>query len=113
MTMKTVLMGGRQNANPEDIILLQANENYTDVVFKNGRKLTVATTLKILEKRFSDCSEFFRTHKSFLINLNYIDQLCSTPQKTFVQMNNGYRVEIARRRKSAFFRKTEMQTTIV
>lgn len=110
--MKIIPMGGRQNANPQEIMLMQADENYTKVYFSNGRQLTVATTLKTLEQRFSDCSEFFRTHKSYLINLNYIDQFYNTKDEAFIQMNNGYRVEIARRRRTAFLRKTLMSISI-
>ncbi len=100
--MKTILMGGRQNANPQEIILLQADVNYTNVLFSNGRKLTVATSLKILEKRFSNHSEFFRTHKSYLINLNFVKNYDSIGEGNFVQMKNDYRATISRRRRRAF-----------
>lgn len=100
--MKIIPMGGRQNANPQEIMLMQADENYTKVYFSNGQKLTVATTLKTLKQRFLDCTEFFRTHKSFLINLNYVKNLDLISNKGFIQMKNDYRVIISRRKKRAF-----------
>jgi DNA-binding LytR/AlgR family response regulator len=101
-TIQHISMGGRQNANPQEIILLQADINYTNVLFSNGRKLVVATTLKELEKRFSTCTDFFRTHKSYLININYINSYNIAGEDEFVQMKNGYRATISRRKKKAF-----------
>lgn len=101
-TIQHISMGGRQNANPQEIILLQADINYTNVLFSNGRKLVVATTLKELEKRFANCTEFFRTHKSYLVNINYIKKYDSEGNEPFVQMKNDFRVVVSRRKKEAF-----------
>lgn len=100
-TFQNILIGARRTVNPKDVILLTADENYTQIYFSNGVKVTVATTLKILEKRFSN-SDFFRTHKSYLINLNYIKSSDLITDKGFIQMANGYRVMISRRKKRAF-----------
>jgi DNA-binding LytR/AlgR family response regulator len=100
--MKVIPMGGRYNANPQEIMLMQADENYTKVYFSNGQKLTVATTLKILEQRFADCLEFFRTHKSYMVNIRYIKNFDTNRRDVFMLMNNGYRFEVSRRKKRAF-----------
>jgi DNA-binding LytR/AlgR family response regulator len=100
--MKIIPMGGRQNANPQEIMLMEADENYTKVYFSNGSKLTVATTLKILEQRFAGCAEFFRTHKSYLVNIKYIKNFDANSCDVFFQMQNDYRVIISRRKKRAF-----------
>jgi two-component system LytT family response regulator len=102
-----ILIGSGRSSYPQEIILLQADVNYTNVLFSNGRKLTVATTLKILEKRLAECSTFFRTHKSYLINLNYIKNYHSIGEETFVEMKNDYRAVVSRRRKTAFIKKVE------
>jgi DNA-binding LytR/AlgR family response regulator len=102
---QNIPMGGKQNANPQEIILLQADINYTQVYLSNGLKITVATPLKELEKRFAICTDFFRTHKSFLINLNYIKNYESKGCEVFVQMKNGFQVEVSRRKKTAFKRR--------
>jgi DNA-binding LytR/AlgR family response regulator len=67
----------------------------------DGGKMTVAICLKKLEKRFALCQEFFRTHKSFLINLNYIENYDVRRDEVFVEMKNGYRIEVSRRKKMA------------
>ncbi len=101
-TTNYVLIGGRKTINPKDVILLEADENYTQIHFVNGAKITVATTLKRLEERFSGCIEFFRTHKSYLINLNYIKQISNLGGEVHVKMRNDYKVTISRRKKCAF-----------
>ncbi len=97
-----ILLGSRYRANPQEIILLQADINYTQILMTDGSKMTVATSLKKLEKRFAVCPAFFRTHKSFLININYIKNYDAEADETFVQMQNDYRVIISRRKKEAF-----------
>lgn len=99
---QNILIGARHRINPNDVILLTADINYTQIYCVNGCKLTVATTLKTLEQRFSDCTEFFRTHKSYLINLNFIKSSDLISNKGFIQMKNDYRVTISRRKKRAF-----------
>ncbi len=52
-----------------DIIYCQAQSNYTELFLSDGQKITSSYTLKSFEELLSD-QHFFRTHKSFLINLN-------------------------------------------
>lgn len=101
-TTHRIPIGARRTVNPQDVVLLSADENYTQVYFSNGIKLTVATSLKILEKRFANCTEFFRTHKSFLVNINYIKNYNSNGCETYFQMKNDVRVVVSRRKKRAF-----------
>lgn len=104
-TTKNILIGARRKISPREIILLTADNNYTQVHFSNGHKVTVATCLKTLEKRFAICPEFFRPHKSYLINLSFIKKLGVSDHEPFVQMQNDYRVSVSRRKKNAFFEK--------
>lgn len=100
-----ILLGSRRSISPQEVILLTAHANYTQVYLSGRRELTVATTLKTLEKRFAACSDFFRTHKSYLINLNFIKHYNASGEEAFVQMENGYRVAVSRRKRGAFHRK--------
>jgi DNA-binding LytR/AlgR family response regulator len=99
---QNIHLGAWRNHPPEEIMLLLGNVNYTEVFFVNGKKLIVATTLKKLEARFEICGSFFRTHKSFLVNLNYIKKSDSVGGDEFVEMQNDFRVAVSRRRKVAF-----------
>ena len=100
MKTKTIHVGGRKKINPDEIMMLEGNMNYTDLYLLNGKKITVATTLKALEERFIICQNFFRPHKSFIVNLNYLsDYQIDSNEFT---MQNHRTVLISRRRKIAF-----------
>jgi DNA-binding LytR/AlgR family response regulator len=100
-TTNQIPIGSRRRFLPQEVILLTADVNYTKVFLLDGRRMTVSTTLKILENRFAACTDFFRTHKSFLINLNYVKSLDSFNNETFIEMQNGFRVSVSRRKKKA------------
>jgi len=55
----------------KDIVRCEANDNLTDFYLQNGKKITVCSTLKHFEQTLSDFN-FFRCHKSQLININCI-----------------------------------------
>jgi two-component system, LytTR family, response regulator len=96
-----IAVGGWYNAKANQVIFLQADRNYTQIYLADGGKMTVAICLKKLEKRFATCQDFFRTHKSFLINLKYIHNYDMKSSEVFVEMKNGYRIEVSRRKKMA------------
>lgn len=87
-------IGGRQHVSPQEVILLTAEINYTVIYFSDGQKTIVATSLKYLEERLRHCP-FFRTHRSYIVNLNYIRKITSSS----VFLSNGQEIELARRRK--------------
>ncbi|MBA4850499.1 LytTR family DNA-binding domain-containing protein [Emticicia sp. BO119] len=91
----TVHIGGRQHVSPQEVIVLIAEINYTIVHFSDGHKTIVATSLKYLEERFHNCN-FFRTHRSYVVNLNYIEKL----RQSSVLLSNGQEIEVSRRRKT-------------
>ena len=100
--LNKILIGGRQKICPDEVIMLKADVNYTEVHLCSGKMLIVATTLKALEKRFSNFL-FFRTHKSYLINLRYVLDSQEVINKN-VLMQNDFSVEISRRKKTKFRR---------
>lgn len=98
--MKTnIHIGGRKAVCPDEVVLLIANENYTQVVCTDGTKLLVATTLKELERRFCTHPYFIRTHKSFVVNLHFISNYESL-EDNFIEMVNATKVTVSRRRKN-------------
>ena len=61
---------GFEVVNIHDIVFCKADDNYTEVYFKDSKKL-VSKTLKYFEDILKDNS-FARIHKSFLVNVNEI-----------------------------------------
>lgn len=96
-TPENVHVGAWKDVCPHEVMLLVADVNYTKIYFKNGKKMTVATSLKELENRFN-APQFFRIHKSYLVNLNFVKQF----SRDTIQMSNNLNVTLARRRKTAF-----------
>lgn len=108
---KTVHVGGRLNVNPEEVILLQADINYTRVFFIDGKSTLVATNLGKLENRFID-ENFFRPNKSFIINLRYVSKFLKEEQQAQIMMSNDVEINISRRKILAFSRKINQNIAI-
>lgn len=54
----------------ENILYCQADDNYTQIFLKQGKKL-VSKTLKYFENALKD-NGFARVHKSYLVNVNHV-----------------------------------------
>jgi DNA-binding LytR/AlgR family response regulator len=94
-----ILINASQQITPAEVVLLSADANYTEVHFSNGRKTTYALTLKSLENQFVEAG-FFRTHKSFLVNLQFFKEVHWNKANPFMVLSNDYRVSIARRKRT-------------
>jgi DNA-binding LytR/AlgR family response regulator len=112
MNTTEISIGGRKKVCPDDIILLKADVNYSVLYLTNGSKIIVATTLKTLEARFSQCM-FFRTNKSYLINLRYVqkntdfeEDISARPMVVYVQNDlekKPFEAILSRRKKVKFY----------
>lgn len=69
--------------DPNDIIVCEANSNYTNVYLAEGRKRVISKTLKDFEDMLAPF-DFFRPHNSHLINLSRV--------KEFIRGDGGYLV---------------------
>ncbi|MCH8331951.1 MAG: LytTR family transcriptional regulator, partial [Bacteroidetes bacterium] len=66
----------------------------------NGKKIIVGNTLMEYDELLSD-HNFFRTHKSHLINLEFMTKYVKGIGG-YVIMSDGSEVEVAKRRKESF-----------
>ncbi len=82
----------------DDIVRVQADGSYCSVYLTDNTKKTISKPLSYIEKQL-ERSNYFRTHHSHLVNLNYISIL-SFEDGGYVQMRDGSHVPIARRRKN-------------
>lgn len=87
---------GFQIVNTSDIVYLEADSNYTTLHLNGNRNILATRTLGDFEK-ILDQPEFFRIHKSVLINLNYL-KAYSSYQGNIVTLNDGTTLNISRRR---------------
>ncbi len=85
-----------------DIIQLEANSNYTNIIFTNKSKIIASKTLKEFEELLPT-DIFFRTHHSHLINLNYIKRYIKGDGGQ-IELQNGNYVDVSRRKKEEFLK---------
>ena len=86
--------------NQEDIVYLEANGNCTNLYFKDKTNYTDTRTLKIYENLL-DKNYFFRTHKSYMINLNFLNEYI-TSNGTYALLQNGKEIPVARKKTREF-----------
>lgn len=85
-----------------EIVRCQADVNYTHIFLKQGRKITVAKTLKEFETLLSG-SGFFRTHNSHLVNLQEV-RMYHKGKGGYLVLKDGTEIEVASRRKEDLIR---------
>ncbi len=100
-TDNLVRVGGHKKFNPSIIVLMEADINYTKVHLNSGKVIYVATNLKKLEERLATNVSFFRSHRSYIINLNHVNN-CG---EFTVLLANNKTVLVARRRKEELVQK--------
>lgn len=80
---------------PEEIVRLEGESNYTKFFFVNKTTLLTSRTIKEYEAILENHG-FIRTHKSHIVNKNYVSNFLSDGILT---MSDGSKIEISRRRK--------------
>ncbi len=81
----------------EEILYCHADGNYTSIYTVDGEKYVISRTLSDFESMV-DSGMFFRTHKSYLVNLQYIKQYIKGSGGQVV-LKDGSAIQVARARK--------------
>ena len=79
------------------IIIPLSEGSYANIFFKDGNKVIVSKNLKDYEDQLTLEEGFFRTHRSFLVNTDYIKQISSDGSEA--TMINEAIINISRERK--------------
>lgn len=87
--------------NIQDIVNCESDGNYTTFHFVNVPKLVVSTNLKEYESLLSP-HNFFRTHRSHLINMAYFDHFIRSEGGNTIIMKNKTAVPLSVRKKEEF-----------
>ncbi|WP_417860076.1 LytR/AlgR family response regulator transcription factor [Winogradskyella sediminis] len=87
--------------NFEDIILLKADGMYTKVSVYNASELLISKPLKHFETLLESIPTFYRPHRSYLINLKYIQEYCKK-DGGYIIMDNNESVSISKDKKDEF-----------
>jgi two-component system LytT family response regulator len=89
-----------------DISHLQADSNYTWVFLANEKKHLIAKTLKDMESML-EFPQYFRAHKSHLVNLNHVDRYVRG-QGGYLVLKDGTQIPVARTQKSDLMQMLKM-----
>lgn len=90
-------LGGLDFINTSDIVYCEADGSYTNIHTVNREKYIVSRTMKEISEML-DSPRFFRTHQSFLVNLDHIVKYVKGSGGQLV-LSNGAVAQVARARK--------------
>ncbi|MFT3980043.1 MAG: LytTR family DNA-binding domain-containing protein [Ferruginibacter sp.] len=94
---------GFQVVQVSDIIYCEAENTYTNIHFSNNKKILASRQLLDYEVMLQDF-QFFRIHKSYLINMKHIKEY-QKGEGGFVVTSNNQTLEVSRRKKEGFLEK--------
>ena len=86
--------------NLDDITHLKADGSYVNIFMVDGSKVLISKNIKDYENQLAEEDGFFRTHRSYLVNVKNIINTSSS--KTDATMCNNEIISIARERKQDF-----------
>uniref|UniRef100_UPI0025BD264B LytR/AlgR family response regulator transcription factor n=1 Tax=Bernardetia sp. TaxID=1937974 RepID=UPI0025BD264B len=85
----------------DDIMYLIAEGSYTEIVFSDKKRVLITKKIKYFEENLvNPC--FFRSHRSYIVNLNKISQYIRTGN--YIVMDDGFKASLARDRKDDFLK---------
>lgn len=84
--------------DPDNIVYLQGDVNYTHIHLIQGNKITSSKTLKDFEQLLP-AKQFFRIHKANIINLGYVSKYLKGDGGEVV-MAEGSSLEVSRQKKA-------------
>lgn len=84
----------------KDIIWLEASDNYTNLFLNGQKKIVASKTLKEFESILPDV-DFFRVHRSALINIHYIKEYTNNEGGEVI-LSDGTHVQVSKARSVEF-----------
>jgi two-component system LytT family response regulator len=78
-------LGNRRIVDLDNIIAIKADGTYSRVYFKEGKAIVLSKTLKYFENLLDDKPCFFRSHRSWLINLKHLKSINKSENTIFME----------------------------
>lgn len=85
----------------DDIVFLEASGTYTTIVLSDKTQVVSSKPLGEFEELLSKKANFFRAHRSFIVNLRYVKKL-SNKDGDIIIMSSGAEIPLSRYRKKDF-----------
>ncbi len=70
-----VHVGSRQYLAPNEILHLESDLNYTQILLADGKRILSSTTLKIIESRLMPFKNFVRINRQSIVNLDLVEKI--------------------------------------
>lgn len=93
-------IGNRRIVEIGDIMAIEANGSYTSFLMHGSEDFMASKNLKYFEKRIGSDDRFFRSHRAYIVNLDYLEGLNKTDLT--IRLKGNHSVKIARSRIEAF-----------
>ncbi len=90
---------GQKIINTKDIIAIEANESYSYIYTKSNKQL-VSKNLKYFEKVLKDNNSFFRSHKSWIVNV--LEIISFSKSKLEIQLCENVLAKLSKYKKADF-----------
>ena len=88
----------------DDIIRIEADKCYSNVYTNEKPKITVSKNLSEIEKLLSDNKDFFRIHKSHIVNLTNVSKFTRKIYGGSIKMSDNSIVDVSHRKKTEFLK---------
>jgi two-component system LytT family response regulator len=85
--------------DPEDIVYCESDNNYTSLFLNNKNKIFISKTIKLLEEDLKQ-PFFYRVHRSFIVNLNYVDSFNS--YLSVIKLKDNSQIPVSDRKRKGF-----------
>lgn len=93
-------MGQQLAVHVNEVVAIEANEAYSVIYIANGTQITVSKNLKHFDNLLSDNPEFFRIHKSWIVNYHHVNKYSLTDNSIF--LTNSIEAKISKYKKAEF-----------
>lgn len=97
---------GLEMVRVDQLILVEADSNYTHFHLLSGKKIIISRTLKQVEEMLLEYPFFFRIHQTYLINLHHVEKYQKGRGGSLVMINEAI-LPVARNRKESLMLKLQ------
>jgi two-component system, LytTR family, response regulator len=91
----------------DSIICLEADSSYCKVILEDSKEIIVSKPLRFFDDKLRDNINFIRPHKSFIINMKFVDEYLKEDGGN-IKMKNGLKIPISRQKKEDVIRDLQM-----
>lgn len=86
----------------EDIYFCEADAMYTNFYLKGNEKILISKPLKYFTDLLENKALFYKTHRSYLVNLQYLQKIVKK-EGTYLELEDNHRVPVSKEKKDDLF----------